>query len=924
MAAECMSSPPPDILDESSWAPSPAAAAPPSPPEEDVGGSRGRVSMYVKLFDEMLRTVLESEPYLFTPRELWILRHIIGMQYEPLYLLTRLLLRRPRKVHPFANIVPAYSAELGEDGVKRAAEALCAPLEYPDDLQEEATGQGTAGGEAAVAAADPARPWAELPTGLSEDEERADPDLAEAIRVSLWSERTAGEGSGSGLSQTASTSGSMQATSSLAQVDPSPPPDTIEALAHDESGLSLDDIMSCIPADDLRRVARARKVPMNLLVSRESTMRALKDVARKQTTLGLAPLDRKGKGKANGAIKRTVSATTTSEHKVLAELLPYVDGHVVQIDPALFTLVARVNLIFSRAPPQSVSAPALMLPPILVTSNKRSYPDYGEPTRSVIWKDREELIAWERAVLREVLVSETLGDNWAEQRRGGGYGMQQPLSRADGAKLVRKLWEAIWPQWQEMVAGEGGHAPDAAEEHAHVAGDRFKTGHVLTRIVYKGAESLGILHEYDLECEVLRALLAQRRWRRGKRGAWYERLALVLMTHYNKGDKKTEKLEEATQVCIDALLDDDTHIIYRPGLSRRLTRLEKKLRLPPEECHISYAELQECLIRTVVAPRVQQNIGQARSQPAENGREREPSLGLDDEADKAKAAQQVGKSVWLGREGEVTVEGWVLEWWEDKGYQGFHAEGSILSTLFTLLMWPVLFHPLPGAFETRYQTAPLDLGEDTFARARRDLVDARLDAMQSNDAALAMLRDADSRERPRGTWAVGVNWDFGARELEEIVTCLGGRALSVICRMLSEEYRHRMSGVPDLIVWNIDEKEVRFVEVKGPGDQLSETQRVWIDVLQSVGVPVEVCRVQAKDGAEAADKLKRKNSRVKAEQRAATRKRGPSPIVVDDSSEGEAGEAGEADEWQFESGDEGKGEGHWERAGERAGKRAKK
>jgi len=27
-----------------------------------------------------------------------------------------------------------------------------------------------------------------------------------------------------------------------------------------------------------------------------------------------------------------------------------------------------------------------------------------------------------------------------------------------------------------------------------------------------------VLHEYDLECEVLRALLAQRRWRRGKRG----------------------------------------------------------------------------------------------------------------------------------------------------------------------------------------------------------------------------------------------------------------------------------------------------------------------------------------------------------------------------------------------------------------------
>lgn len=43
-------------------------------------------------------------------------------------------------------------------------------------------------------------------------------------------------------------------------------------------------------------------------------------------------------------------------------------------------------------------------------------------------------------------------------------------------------------------------------------------GHILTRVVSKGATALGILHEYDLECQVLRSLLSQRVWRRGKRG----------------------------------------------------------------------------------------------------------------------------------------------------------------------------------------------------------------------------------------------------------------------------------------------------------------------------------------------------------------------------------------------------------------------
>lgn len=34
------------------------------------------------------------------------------------------------------------------------------------------------------------------------------------------------------------------------------------------------------------------------------------------------------------------------------------------------------------------------------------------------------------------------------------------------------------------------------------------------------------------------------------------------MTHYGKGNEKTmvAKLEEATQVCIDGLLDEDTHL----------------------------------------------------------------------------------------------------------------------------------------------------------------------------------------------------------------------------------------------------------------------------------------------------------------------------------------------------------------------------
>ena len=72
---------------------------------------------------------------------------------------------------------------------------------------------------------------------------------------------------------------------------------------------------------------------------------------------------------------------------------------------------------------------------------------------------------------------------------------------------------------------------------------------------------------------LLEELLSQRRWRRGKRGAWYDRWALVLMHHKSRAKREVngelqpiskveqkEVLEKAMQVIIEGLHDEDTHI----------------------------------------------------------------------------------------------------------------------------------------------------------------------------------------------------------------------------------------------------------------------------------------------------------------------------------------------------------------------------
>jgi Fanconi-associated nuclease 1 len=51
-------------------------------------------------------------------------------------------------------------------------------------------------------------------------------------------------------------------------------------------------------------------------------------------------------------------------------------------------------------------------------------------------------------------------------------------------------------------------------------------------------------------------------------------------------------------------------------------------------------------------------------------------------------------------------------------------------------------------------------------------------------------------------------------------------------------------GIPDLCVWNYNLKQVKLVEVKGQGDHLSDSQKVWLDFLFSLSIPCEVFHVK--------------------------------------------------------------------------------
>ncbi|KAK3832787.1 MAG: hypothetical protein J3R72DRAFT_453898 [Linnemannia gamsii] len=109
---------------------------------------------------------------------------------------------------------------------------------------------------------------------------------------------------------------------------------------------------------------------------------------------------------------------------------------------------------------------------------------------------------------------------------------------------------------------------------------------------------------------------------------------------------------------------------------------------------------------------------------------------------------------------------------------------------------------------------------------------------------LHLIQTHDDLYRNKKVFCVGVNWTFTKEELLEVAECIGGSALAEICKVLAQEYNKRCSGMPDLCCWNYDKKLVKFVEVKGPGDRLSSKQQVWIDLLTSLHVDIELCIVQ--------------------------------------------------------------------------------
>ncbi|KAG9087418.1 Cleavage polyadenylation factor subunit clp1 [Ceratobasidium sp. 370] len=710
-------------------------------------------SMYVVKLLEMIHTVLEHEAHLFSSSELELLRQIQAINSIQQFLIARLVQRKRGKWHRVDHLLSSYQHDLVKylqipevDVPRKLAEALvglCTNWRTQDSPTRAASG---------------AEDVVDLTLDSDDKDEEAPKDKPVATNVS----------------PTLATSGSPASGDSAAP-----------SFAEDTSSATPAQLLECFTLDELKLMAKRLKVTKTKQ-TRPELIKALLHSSSTQTTLPFTIVT-KPSGKShlkNKSDMRQFFVQVPTNKMLLQErrvrdLCNEIFGACFRLRDEVFRVLHLVSLVYFRSTQYSESE-SILLSAILATARKRNYPKYEYRRTPDVFETRVDMLRYMESLQLLGEIDILLGE--------GPTPAGVKHDRLKAAQEVIERWKLIWDRWNSLVA----YLKDKPPRDRGL--ERFEDGHILTRVVYKAAHCFGLLKDYDMELKLHTALIRQTRWRRGKRGGWYDRMALVYTRYMGGGDGN---LNKARDILLEGLNDELVHLGSRPKLLKRLRTLEKKLRVPPEEQYVGDAELKTATLTRIEGVRIftplsAVQVQHTRTTPTPHIKELTPDrkpLVMSTTADpKPQRVPWKGKSIWAGKEGEVNVETFALEHYATLGFKGL-----------------------------------------------AELVD-------DQGAARRIMEAIDERERENETWCIGVHWEQFEREvLLEI--CLGGGALATICRLLAEEYGNRGGGVPDLFIWNHAEKTCKFVEVKGPGDNLSETQKVWIDVLLGAGVDVEVCRV---------------------------------------------------------------------------------
>lgn len=557
----------------------------------------------------------------------------------------------------------------------------------------------------------------------------------------------------------------------------------------DESLMSTEEIIEILSLDELRSLARQTKVCGK---SRSEISKEIIFLSKRQSVLH-----------CNGQQFLSFDAfgVMHKQESFLRKQLLYQCKSCVKPKKMLVDLFHRINIVYFRS---SIYDEQSLTSLILARLNKFSYPNYVLSRTSNVFNCRAQCLEYVEVLelsknLVPIFENTAASDKEALEQALNSFFEIYPIWSTYLNEDIREFWV------------EENRKVDTRLVRFSFS---FRPGAVYTYLIHKSLNILAKSRLVEVEHEILDTLLSQNIYLVGKRGHWYNRKALL---EYNFKTEDTNVLRYwktlALSTCENGIEDKYTHLRYYFSLQRRLVRLRKCLKVS--------------------------NTTELKSMKLINNNPSRLFL----HGERIHNGDLSNRTVWRSKTNSaITVEELALQHYQSIGWEGIHAESSILLTLFALTFWDILFEDVPGVFQSPFQSAPLDLHTDSFYTSRESTIMKRLEEVRNGKAGL-IIKDNYIREHQRKTFCVGLNWSYTCEMLLEIVDCINDNGLAQIFLALTQDYKNSSSGIPDLCLWNPSKKKFMFSEVKSDNDRLSEAQKFWISLLISSEVDVEVCHV---------------------------------------------------------------------------------
>ena len=442
------------------------------------------------------------------------------------------------------------------------------------------------------------------------------------------------------------------------------------ADSSDDHITSLEEASGLLNLDELRAIAKEAKVQGK---NKRELLDALRRTSRKQGGLDWKRLRRSDTDGSTKSDMSTISDESRStcalreddgrasrDSHFVRKILENT-GACIRLSPAPFRLFERVHLVFYRSTEWTEKSLTTI---ILARISRRNFPDYIVSRSANIFSSRPALLEFEAALRTQFRVDNILEMNGTVTQ--------------NGLRQVQEIFEAVRPRWKVLVAEE-----QRKEDLEYESGEgaylrRFSPAWVYTRIVHKGLHPFARRKDHKSEHCFLVELLTQRLFHASRRGAWYQRKAL-LEEHYmwalepNEGRSEEAQKKywkrKALSTCEEGLQDSECHLKYHYDLQKRITKLERSLNVAKRHQHdFGHVRLTKAIERDVFGIQIQRA-----SEASGPRRGSDPTL-----------SRRGAKTVWLDEReagGECGVEAMCLSWYRDQGWKGYHSEGRIVRTL---------------------------------------------------------------------------------------------------------------------------------------------------------------------------------------------------------------------------------------------------